>query len=122
MHRADTCRGGCVVNGSLHEELERLIGATCNGTISVEDSARLDSLLQTRHEACRFYNNYMFLHAEMYAQHASSEPAEILLASQSLPRESGKPAWLKWLAVAAAFVGVAAGSSWITYGLSRNTL
>ena len=55
-------------------ELGRLVGAMCDGTISADDTGQLDSLLTTDDNARQFYNNYMFLHAELYSQHAAGEP------------------------------------------------
>src|SRR6476660_2658898 len=114
--------------------LERLVGAMCDGTITADDTGQLNALLTGDDEARRFYNNYMFLHAELYSQHASLEavesggdfgleragssltPGEVMkTASQPMPLSRKLFAWL---AVAAALLGVAAVSSWVTYALT----
>ena len=59
-----------------NDELGRLVGAMCDGTITADDTGQLDALLTEDEEARRFYNNYMFLHAELYSQHASLEAVE----------------------------------------------
>src|SRR5262249_5268284 len=68
--------------------------------------------------ARRLYNNYVFMHGELYSQHASLAAAsgssvEILNSVQSGARRN----WANWLAIAAALVGVAAVSSWLTHSL-----
>jgi len=44
--------------------------------ITADDTGQLNALLTQDEEARRFYNNYMFLHAELYSQHASLEAVE----------------------------------------------
>ena len=51
-------------------ELNRLISDFCNGTSSEADVRRLDTLLEGDESARQIYNNYMFLHAALYADHA----------------------------------------------------
>src|SRR4051812_44537621 len=102
-------------------DLERLLEAMCNGTISQDESARLDSLLETSEDARRFYNNYMFLHAELYSQHASLGAVETLAESHAPAYESFDRTPYRWLALAAALIAVALGSSWLTYFISRPT-
>ncbi|MEX2091669.1 MAG: FecR domain-containing protein [Pirellulales bacterium] len=105
-----------------NDELQRLVGEFCHGTLSVADGDLLDAVLAGDSEARQFYNNYMFLHAELYSQHASvgceelaarieEREAELARSSLLAPRRSR----LSWLAIAAAILGVAAGSSWLTY-------
>ena len=105
-----------------NDELQRLVGEFCHGTLSVADGELLDAVLAGDSEARQFYNNYMFLHAELYSQHASvgceelaarieEREAELARSSLLAPRRSR----LSWLAIAAAILGVAAGSSWLTY-------
>jgi hypothetical protein len=108
--------------------LDRLMSRLCDGTLSEAEASRLDAMLTKDGAARRSYNNYMFLHAELYSQHASleavesgegrgsriesREPEEKVVATRSSllgPRA--------WLAIAAALVGVAAVSSWGTYSL-----
>jgi hypothetical protein len=123
-----------------NDELGRLVGAMCDGTITADDTRALDSLLTKDEAARRFYNNYMFLHAELYSQHAAVAPVaacELERAGASSPprktiaRDSdstplSRPSAVSsgpngkryaWLAVAAALVGVAAVSSWVTYAV-----
>src|SRR5262245_5092354 len=101
------------------DELARLIEATCNGTIAVEEAARLDSRLTSEPAARQFYNNYLFLHGEMYSQHAAAchvprvESQGLEAASSGARRNS----WRSWLAIAAAVVGMSAVSSWLTYSI-----
>ena len=87
---------------------------------------RLDELVQTDDDARRFYNNYMFLHAELYSQHAAVEASDAERMSGASRAESRcwpivpdsacrsrlRSAWRCWLAIAAALSGVAAVSSW----------
>src|SRR6478752_4234556 len=112
-------------------ELGTLVGAMCDGTITADETGRLDALLSSDEDARQFYNNYMFLHAELYSQHASVEAVEIgkdlglhisdtesERAGASSPPSEDKPQpasqefalrgrrW-GWIAVAAALVGVA---------------
>jgi hypothetical protein len=109
-----------------NDELGRLVGAMCNGTISADESRQLDSLLTSDREARRFYNNYMFMHAELYSQHTSLEAVEIgngRSERQPLARVSEVTALSRkrygWVAIAAALVGVAAVSSWATFAMTR---
>ncbi|HVT27691.1 MAG TPA: FecR family protein [Lacipirellulaceae bacterium] len=118
-----------------NDELVRLVGAMCDGTISASDAEQLDSLITSDHEARQFYNNYMFLHAELYSQHASLEAVEKDFGSRisdygltiadsaafNLKSEIRNPKWTRWFAMAAAFIGVAAVSSWLTYSLTSRT-
>src|SRR2546423_1195564 len=77
MHRAKTGRGGSTMSANdPNGELGVLIGAMCDGTITADESGRLDTLLASNKNARQFYNNYMFLHAELYSQHASVEAVE----------------------------------------------
>jgi FecR protein len=111
----------------LDEELVGCIGALCDGTLSADDCARLDTLVMTDAAARQCYNNYMFLHAELYAEHASVEGAgdcgfrtSDCGLSEAIPQSAIRnPKSISWLAVAAALVGVAAVSSWLTYAASR---
>ena len=65
-----------MIGADRNSELGRLVGAMCDGTITADDAGQLDALVTTNEEARRFYNNYMFLHAELYSQHASLEVVE----------------------------------------------
>ena len=114
-------------NTYRNDELGRLVGAMCDGTISADDTGQLDSLLTTDDNARQYYNNYMFLHAELYSQHAAGQ--EIAdCDSQWVPgvadsdainpkSEIRNPKSIRWLAIAAGLIGVAAVSSWITYSM-----
>jgi hypothetical protein len=105
-----------------NDELDRLLGEFCHGTLSDDDGALLDAALASDADARQFYNNYMFLHAELYTQLASvgceslaarieEREAEYVRSSLLVPR----PAQFSWLAIAATILGVAVGSSWLTY-------
>jgi len=111
-----------VTNSIPNEELHRMLGDFCHGTLAEADGARLDAVLASDGEARQCYNNYMFLHAELYTQHASmgceslatkiaEREAELARASFRVPRS----ARFNWLAIATTIVGVAAGSSWLTH-------
>src|SRR5216117_3519678 len=117
---------------TISDELNRLLNALCNGELTADDAARLNTLLTTDEQARECYNNYMFLHAGLHAQHASLEAVEAgrdfglrisdcgLTAadSEANPQsEIRNPKWNRWLRVAAALIGVAAFSSWGTYAL-----
>ena len=65
-----------MIGADRNDELGRLVGAMCDGTITADDTGQLDALVTNDEEARRFYNNYMFLHAELYSQHASLEAVE----------------------------------------------
>ncbi len=108
----------------IQENLDRLLGALCDGTLTADDYARLDALLANDDNARRFYNDYIFLHAELYSQHAAvGEIADIGLQiadsrSDDLDPKSeirNPKSRIWWAAAAAALVGVAVGSSWLTY-------
>ena len=95
------------------------VGEVCDGTLTAEDCGRLDALLRGDKAARRFYNDYLFLHAELYSQHASV--AKIADSGLRLPDSSAadskpqsamrNPKSRFWWAMAAALIGVAAGSS-----------
>jgi FecR protein len=123
-----------MIGMTRNDDLGRLVGAMCNGTITADDTGQLDALLTRNEDARRFYNDYMFLHAELYSQHASLDAvesgADCGLAGADLsstPGAVGESAsratslnrkQYAWLAVAAALVGVAAVSSWVTYAVT----
>lgn len=105
-----------------HDELERLVSSYCHGTLTEEEAATLNSLLETDASAREFYNNYMFLHAELYTQSASigceslvarMEEREVEIARAVLLAERRMPH--AWLAIAASLIAVAFGSSWLTF-------
>lgn len=109
-----------------HDELFRLLSEHCQGTISEADGAALDALLAADEEARQIYNNYMFLHAELYTQSASMdcetlaakiEERELDLARAAMLAEPASR--VPWLALAATLLGVAIGSSWLTYLATR---
>lgn len=65
-----------------HDDLVQLVGGLCNGTLRQEEFDCLDQLLLASDAARRFYSEYMFLHAELYAQQTRfMEPHSDLLAS-----------------------------------------
>jgi hypothetical protein len=102
-------------------ELDRLIGAMCDGTISEDDAARLDAQLTQDARAREVYNNYLFLHGELYSRHAAGVECGRELRVEGRGPETVRLAgsrWQWWLAIAAALVGVAAVSSWATYAVT----
>ena len=70
-----------MIGAGRNDELGRLVGAMCDGTITADDTEQLDALLTEDNDARRFYNNYMFLHAELYSQHVSLEAVELVEGS-----------------------------------------
>ncbi|MGD9634832.1 MAG: FecR domain-containing protein [Pirellulales bacterium] len=109
------------------DELYRLLAEHCHGTINEADAAALNALLAADADARQFYNNYMFLHAELYTQHASLDCES--LAAQIEQREldlahaamlAAPASRIPWLALAATLLGVAIGSSWLTYLAARH--
>lgn len=112
----------------VHDDLDRLVGALCDGTLTSDDYARLDALLAGDDKARRFYNDYIFLHAELYSQHASiGDISDLGLRIADLSRADSSPtpidadhvralkSRLRWAAAAAALICVAVGSSLLTY-------
>src|SRR5688572_1544813 len=107
----------------LQLELEQLLGSMCDGTLTAVNYARLDELLQSDDAARRFYNNYMFMHAALYSQHAAlGAIADFGLRISNLERsqtdpqfEIRNPKYSRWVTLVAALIGVAAVSSWLTY-------
>jgi len=125
-----------VIDDRSANELDCLMSRLCDGTLTDDEARRLDVVLANDEAARQSYNNYMFLHAELFAQHASLEAvenggncgfriAECELNSanpqseRSLPAAAGNPKSFAWWAIAAAIVGVAAVSSWGGYLASR---
>lgn len=86
--------------GSVPNELWSLTEAMCDGTISVEEKDRLESLLRSSESSRLFYAAYMDLHARMlwrfrgsgYGLPRSVDEAE----SQALARRGGSPASRSW--------------------------
>src|SRR3954469_8358999 len=127
MHLAYPRGGGRAMIGAYRkDEVVRLVCAMCDGTITSDDTGQLDALLTKNEEARRFYNNYMFMHAQLYSQHASLAAVEsgvLRRAGLSLVsnenqssdqwdhplRSAGAPKriLIQLLAVAAALIGVA---------------
>jgi FecR protein len=104
------------------DELNRLVGEYCHGTISEADMATLDAQLATDAGAREFYNNYMFLHAELYTLQAGIDCQELVAKIEDRELDLASAAMMAstragthWWAVAATIVGVAIGSSWLTY-------
>ena len=111
------------------DELHRLVGEFCHGTLSEAEGTLLDALLEGDADARQFYNNYMFLHAELYAQHADMDCESLATHLEEREERSagvGRPAASRsrtsWLALAATLLGVAAGSSWLTYLATRSAI
>ncbi len=71
-----------------NNELGRLVGSMCDGTITADDAVQLDLLLTHNEDARRFYNNYMFLHAELYSQHAAVEVSQELRVESQVSEEA----------------------------------
>ncbi|HEY2760677.1 MAG TPA: FecR domain-containing protein, partial [Pirellulales bacterium] len=106
------------MSSDAKSDLMRLVGALCDGTISADDARELDSRLTSDSAARAFYNNYVFMHGELYSQHAALDVGKSPNVEIRQSAESGRPVvWPKWLAIAAALVGVAAVSSWLTYSI-----
>lgn len=106
-----------------HDELDRLVSGLCNGTLAAAECGRLDDLLRTDDGARQFYNNYMFLHAELYSQHSyrgeqlgatTTADAPVVVAGGRRRRRSTRPTWL---AIAVSLVGVATITGLLTYSL-----
>src|SRR5262245_42394334 len=53
------CGRDWVMSADVHDDLDRLVGALCDGTLTAEEYARLDALLAGDDEARRFYNDYI---------------------------------------------------------------
>lgn len=109
------------MSAEFERELELLTSAMCNSTITAEETSQLDELLKRDAAARAFYNNYLFLHGELYSQHAALGAETELRPDVSEPvarRAAARKKWRSWLAVAAALVGVAAISSWLTHSLA----
>lgn len=111
---------------SLVAEMDRLLGDFCSGTLDQQGFERLESLLERDESARCVYNNYLFLHAELYAQHAdpallTSDDALVALSGPGTLFDGRRPRRTFSLAVAVALIGVAAVSSWVTLTLARRT-
>jgi hypothetical protein len=112
-------------------ELNRLVGDFCNGTSSETDVARLDAILESDESARHFYNNYMYLHAALYADHASiplDEADNRACLNEEVASRDGSGAarartatTRSWFVLAASLIGVAVMSSWFTYLTTRPT-
>jgi FecR protein len=115
-------------------EMNRLVSDFCNGTSSEADIHRLDSLLEGDESARQIYNNYMFLHAALYADHAcipldDDETGAAKCApgnDQQAVRPRSAAAKIhssirtSWIVLAASFIGIAAASSWLTYRATQS--
>lgn len=109
------------------DELDRLVGGLCNGTLAENERGRLDDLLCHDHQARRFYNDYMFLHAELYSQNSYRDDelctliaADVLADGDDEPQPTRSQRGLSrfaWLAVAVSLLAVATASSLATYSL-----
>ncbi|MBA3480666.1 MAG: FecR domain-containing protein, partial [Pirellulales bacterium] len=114
------------------DRLLEAVGQLCNGTISEADGRELDELLAEDPQARRLYTNYMWIHACLYAEggalgaaagesaengrlHFESAHLSILANPSPGPSLRGRGIIA---AVAAALIGVAAFSSWMTYQFS----
>jgi hypothetical protein len=123
MHRANAGRGGTLLTPHVSsDELHRLVGELCHGTLSEEDSAVLDAALENDAHAREFYNNYLFLHAELYSQCASVGCESLVARIEQREAEMSRNLFfappaprLAWWAIAATLLAVTAGSSWFTY-------
>jgi hypothetical protein len=67
----------------LHEDLDRLVGSLCDGTLSAADCERLDALLRSDDEARRYYNDYMFACRASFAACVCREFAAATLAEHN---------------------------------------
>jgi hypothetical protein len=100
------------------DELARLVGQLCDGTLTAESGSRLDEILVKDEASRRFYNNYLFLHAELYSQHAGPAISAGELLPASVPQTARLSRRWAWIAIAATLVGVAAVSSWVTHAMT----
>ncbi|HMO85012.1 MAG TPA: hypothetical protein PKC18_08860, partial [Lacipirellulaceae bacterium] len=117
-------------------------GQFASGTLADELGRELDSLLRSDPVARRVFTDYMWLHSSLYSDHgslAAIEPAgatappdpsgdmrsasvqqtsKLQLASShdlgDASATAGRRAGLRWEMIAAALVGVAVASSWLT--------
>jgi hypothetical protein len=99
-------------------ELLRLVGAICDGTITDNESATLNGMITTDAAARAFYNNYVFMHGELYSRHVKLGACDVpVIEVQKVADNSRSVNWRNWLAIAAALIGVALVSSWLAYSL-----
>jgi hypothetical protein len=117
-----------VTASDSHDELHRLVGGYCHGTLSAGEAELLSGLLESDAAARAFYNNYMFLHAELYTQLASVGCESLVARIEEREAEfarsvvlSAPPRSVSWLAVAASLLAVAAFSSWLTFVATKNS-
>ena len=121
---------GILKSQSNQDELHRLVNDFCNGILAEEGCRRLDGLLESDDSARQYYNNFMFLHAALYADHASLSHVDVESAEASDERESSLPRLARtraplrssWITLAATLLGVAAVSSWLTYKVTQSRL
>jgi hypothetical protein len=106
------------MTSARENELLRLVGAICDGTITDNESATLNAVITTDAAARAFYNNYVFMHGELYSRHVKLGACDVpVIEVQKVADNSRSANWQQWLAIATALIGVALVSSWLTYSL-----
>jgi hypothetical protein len=111
------------MTGDVKNNLFRLVGTMCNGTITSEEAAELNALVTSDPDARAAYNNYVFMHGELYSQHAALNVVEDQIVEvRKTVKSERTAAWMKWLSIAAALIGVAAVSSWLTHSLGTGAV
>jgi hypothetical protein len=119
---------------STHPELERLIEALCQGSISAEEAARLNDLLARDPTARTSYLERLWMDAELFATfldseagkpieavtfHPNRQPVESVTTSVANIAKSRAVRFLSsysaWLAVAAALLIACLGSGWLAF-------
>jgi hypothetical protein len=117
-----------------HPELDPLIDALCQGSISVEEAARLNNLLARDAAARTSYLERLWMDAELFATFLDSEagrpieaetfnpnrqPVESIATSDANIVKSRAMRFLSsygaWLAVAAALLIACLGSGWLAF-------
>jgi hypothetical protein len=123
---------------STQPELDRLIEALCQGSISVEEAARLNDLLARDTAARSSYLERLWMDAELFATFLVSEagmpieaetvnpnrrPVESIATSDANLVKSRAARFLSsygaWLAVAAALLIACLGSGWLAFLAAR---
>jgi hypothetical protein len=105
------------------DDLLDLLGGFANESLSDAETVRFNECLRADDAARLTYLRYMCLESELHMRHATpvaAAEAEVLLAAHNCSpsadgRRSQQSAAWHWLAIAATLMGVAVGSSLLTY-------
>ena len=114
---------------SNRNELQRLLAAWCNDTISSEEVDRLEELLHDDPMARQTYLEYATTEAELHSTFADSFHSELedegvalatfkpILDARDGFQQKNSHGWnsTKWMFLAASLIGVAVVSSWVTW-------